>query len=498
MLLVLSGSLLATAQSLVINGYVVIEESGTEGTKLTISRNGEHTEERHLDKRGKFDLKLALGADYALSFERSGYITKNVTINTEVPEEVVETNPDFPPVRLIINLLPFIEGPDLTIFEQPIAILNYNYELDDFTFDKEYESSIREQVNRAEQDVRTALTRQSADERAREKLFAELAAKGQSSFGQKRWEEAIGFWTEALQVKPDKEVEQRIEMARKELELERENLRLAELRKQEAEQQKAEADRTARYTQLITAADGFFNARSYQEAIQNYRQALEVKPGEGYPRERIIKAEEAMVLQKQQQELAAEKERLAAKQKAELMVRYNRIIEKADAGVKAEQYTVARTLFQEADQLNTGESYPQERIKAIDNILNSTKYQQKLAEFKKQKEIAEQEMSGKNYAAAKFYFQKAMGILPIENEEIGKRIEEIDRLIAAEQTALIEKQYKEQIEKADKAWKEKAYAVARFYYQKALEVKPKDDYASKQLAEVEKHISDRSEKTVEL
>lgn len=497
-MLILSGSLLAKAQSLVINGYVVIEETGAEGTRLIISRNGENTEERNLDKRGKFDLKLALGADYMLSFEKSGYIAKNVTINTEVPEEVVETNPDFPPVRLIINLLPFVEGPDLTIFEQPIAILHYNYELDDFTFDKEYEGGIRERVNKAEQEVRTALVRQSADERAKEKLFAELAAKGQSSFGQKRWEEAIGFWTEALQVKPDKEVEQRIGIARKELELGKENQRLAELRKQEADQQKAEADRTIRYTQLIAEADRFYNAQSYQEAIQNYRQALEVKPGEGYPRERIVKAEQALVQQQQQQAFAAEKERLAARQKAELLIRYNQIIEKADAGVKAEQYTVARTLFQEADQLNTGETYPQEQIKAIDNILNSTKYQQKLAEFKKQKETAEKEIATKNYASAKFYFQQAMGVLPIENEEIGKRIEEIDRLILAEQTALIEKQYKEQIEKADKAWNEKAYAVARFYYQKALEVKPKDDYASKQLAEVDKHIGGRSEKTVEL
>ena len=40
--------------------------------------------------------------------------------------------------------------------------------------------------------------------------------------------------------------------------------------------------------------------------------------------------------------------------------------------------------------------------------------------------------------------------------------------------------------------------MARFYYKKALEIKKEDPYASERLAEVEKNIGARQEKSAEL
>ena len=91
-----------------------------------------------------------------------------------------------------------------------------------------------------------------------------------------------------------------------------------------------------------------------------------------------------------------------------------------------------------------------------------------------------------------------MDILPIDKENIEKQIIEIDKQIEAEQLAAVQKEYKEHIGKADKAFKDKAYAVAKFYYQKALGVKINDSYAKQKLQEVEKHISSRQEKAAEL
>ncbi|MDE7074016.1 MAG: hypothetical protein K2O69_03040, partial [Odoribacter sp.] len=81
---------------------------------------------------------------------------------------------------------------------------------------------------------------------------------------------------------------------------------------------------------------------------------------------------------------------------------------------------------------------------------------------------------------------------------ISGKLAEINRLIEEERLAAIEKEYKTHIEKADKAYGEKAYAVAKFYYQKALEVKAGDPYATRQLKEVEKHTGNRQEKEAEL
>lgn len=121
-----------------------------------------------------------------------------------------------------------------------------------------------------------------------------------------------------------------------------------------------------------------------------------------------------------------------------------------------------------------------------------------MTEFNHNKKLAEQALSEKNYAGAKVYYEKAASILPIDKEEIQKKITEVNKLIEAERLALQNKEYQNQIDKANQAYKEKSYAIAKFYYQKALEIKKDDRYAKEKLGEVEKLINERTEKTVEL
>lgn len=617
LLLILPFTYLLSAQSLVVNGYIIIDDASSEGARITLYKNNEKLEEKNVSKKGKFDLKFGWDADYKLAFQKPGYITKIVSINTDVPPEVVESNPNFPPVKLIINLLPIVEDIDLSIFEQPIAIMSYNYELDDFTFDKEYSSRIKEKIIRTEQAVRMSLTQQGAAAREKERLFAEWKEKGLASFREKAWQQAIDAWKEALHIKPgEQEIEEKIKIARKEYELEQErkaaearNLqtyrlliasgdslfllqqyseargkyaearnikstetypiqkieeidkillqlaqaekaateqkarqeryagiireadqafsakqyneaeskykealalqvekeypesqlkKLAEIRSQEAERMKQEALLNDNYNKLIVAADNHFHARSYEKALAVYREAADLKPSENYPKDMIAKTENALQLARQQAEAEAEKQRQEAQRKAELMEKYSRIIAEADIAFKAENYAIARTRYTEADQVGTGLEYPKQQIKAIDGIVNSSKYQQKLAEFKKNREMAEKALQAKNYASARFYYQKASAILPIDKEKIAAQIEEIDKQIEAEHQAAVEKEYRQYITKADQAYQEKSYAIAKFYYQKALDVKGNDIYAREKLAEIEKNIGERTEKTMEL
>ena len=114
------------SQSLQLNGNVTIENASSEGARIIIYKNNIKLTQQDISKKGRFDFKLALDADYKITFEKSGYITKNISVNTEVPGEIIESNPNFPPIKLTINLLPKVEQVDLSIFEQSIAILSYN------------------------------------------------------------------------------------------------------------------------------------------------------------------------------------------------------------------------------------------------------------------------------------------------------------------------------------------------------------------------------------
>lgn len=610
-------SQILSAQFLNVNGSLVIDNASSEGARIVVLRNNIELEKREIGKRGRFDLKFGLGADYRLFFEKDGYVTKIVNINTDVPDEIIQSNPDFPPVKLIVTLLPQVEGVDLSIFDQAIANLNYNYELDDFTFDKEYSAKMKDRIAKTEQEIRRVLAQKGSEALAREQLFAQLTGKGEHSFTQHHWQEAIEHWTKALQIKPDKkELEEKIAIAQKEYEREeaeksvaaqnartykmliasgdsllavknydaskekfimakelpladeypsqkiteidaildrlakekqaeadlqarivkykqiiaeadrefhQKNYDTAEskyqealslnyekqypenqlktitaIRKEESDKQKQEAILIARYNKLISSADNSFNNKAYEEAVGLYTQALSVKPAESYPKERIAQAEEALKLLRQQQQEEAARKQQEELQKAQLMTQYKQIIAEADAAFKTENYAIARTRYTEADQLQTGESYPKNKIKEIDNIFNSGKYKQRLAEFNHNKKLAEQALAEKNYAGAKVYYEKAASILPIDKEEIQKKITEVNKLIEAERLALQNKEYQNQIDKANQAYKEKSYAIAKFYYQKALEIKKDDRYAKEKLGEVEKLINERTEKTVEL
>lgn len=545
---------LLSAQSLTITGNIVISDNSPEGSQLIVLKNGKRIDEQTLGKKGNFNVKLALGADYKLSFRKTGYISKLVIVNTEVPEEVVESNPNFPPVKLLINLLPAVSGVNTSIFDQAIAILSYNYELNDFTFDKEYSDGIKEKIAQTEQAVKRAIASQSKAALEQERQYASLCSKAQQAFDRREWSAAIAFWQRALEMKPEQEVlQEKIANAEKaaaeeaehrRLELQNEraykaliatadslfrlheyeparhayaeagklkteesyppakikeiDARLQALAKEQADAEKRLAAAEAEYRKVMLAADQAYEKQAYEDALRAYRQASSLKPEEPRPAEMIRKTEVAIAARQQLAAEEAERRRLEAEKRKALHGKYDQLIAEADAAMKAQNYSVARQRYTDADQLELGEAYPKKQIAAINDILNSSKYKALLAQYNQQKTLGEKNLADRNYAAAKVYYQKALDILPVDKEEITGKLAEIDRLIEAERLAAIEKEYKAHIEKADKAFKEKAYAVAKFYYQKALETKAGDPYATKQLKALEKYIGERQEKEAEL
>lgn len=542
------------AQNIEINGEIVVDEANAEGSKIVISKNGIPIKEENLNKKGHFDLKLSIGADYKLSFEKSGYISKIVSINTEIPEEILESNPYFPPMKLTIKLLPKVKGVDLSVFDQPIAILAYNHSTDDLSFDKEYAEKIKARVDKAEQEIRHQLAAQSAAALEEERKFAELLKKGQQSFDRKEWNTAIDSWTLALNLKPDREeVKEKIASARKAEELEEARRRteqqneqtyknllasadslfsqkeylaakekyasatklnakdnypasriktidtiLTDLARKEAENQKQLAAAEAAYQKAISTADQAYAAREYEKAMASYQQALELKKEEAYPKEKILLAQNALANLQKQQAAEAEQQRLEQERRNNLKNKYTGLIAEADQAWKEENYSLAKLRYTEANALGLGEEYPKKQLQEIENIINSSKYKAKLSEYNKNKTLAEKNLGEKNYAAAKVYYQKALSILNIDQASIHQKITEIDLAIEAVRLEELEKAYQTNITKADKAYEDKAYAIAKFYYQKALEIKTTDQYATERLKEVEKNIGTRQRKEAEL
>ena len=260
---------------------------------------------------------------------------------------------------------------------------------------------------------------------------------------------------------------------------------MAEIAQKEAITQQQLAEAEATYQKTIAQADRSYQAQEYRQAITTYRQALALKSEEAYPRNMIGKAEQALAALEKQQADEAEKQRQEEERINALKLKYTGIIAEADQAFKNENYSAAKLRYTEADQLNLGEDYPRKRLGEIEQIIHSSKYKARLAEYNKNKTLAEKNLEQKNYASAKVYFQKALTLSPADKESIRERIAETDRLIEAEQLAALDKAYQANTDKADKAYAEKAYAIAKFYYQKALEIKIGDKHATERLQEIE-------------
>ncbi|MBU2649430.1 MAG: hypothetical protein KKA81_00715 [Bacteroidetes bacterium] len=156
-----------------------------------------------------------------------------------------------------------------------------------------------------------------------------------SLFLAKDYSQAIDVYTQASGLKPEENYPVS---------------RIAEIR-QILEQMAEEKEKA--YTLAITRGDNFFNESNYKEAINAYRSALEIKPGEVYPRDRMKEAETLY--------LSA----LEALTKT-----YRQLVGEGDAFFNDKIYDKAIEKYLEARKILPDEPYPDEMVRKITRIIN--------------------------------------------------------------------------------------------------------------------------------
>ncbi|MCB0790784.1 MAG: hypothetical protein KDB97_03385, partial [Flavobacteriales bacterium] len=225
---------------------------------------------------------------------------------------------------------------------------------------------------------------------------------------------------------------------------------LAEIaRKAEEERKRAELE--ARFAELITNADRSYADEQWAAALNDYKDALQLKPAERHPQERIAEIEAKLDAQAREQ---AERER-REREEHEREAHYKELISKADKAMGAKQYDQAKAAYSDASSLKPEEQYPKDKLAEISSILG---------------EMARQAEADR-LAAQQAADEKA-------------RLDELERKRRAEQEA-IEQQYRELIAAADLALGQNDYDQARDKYTEALSVKPQEQYPKDKLAEIE-------------
>jgi len=119
-----------------------------------------------------------------------------------------------------------------------------------------------------------------ADAKAKEDAYNAAISSGNNAYNQRKYEEAKGFYNQALKIMPgDTYAKTQITLI--------DNL-LAEQEKKKEEDQA----RLKQYNDLIALADKAFDAANYPLAKDNYQKALAVMPDNPYPKQKIARIDE--------------------------------------------------------------------------------------------------------------------------------------------------------------------------------------------------------------
>ena len=159
---------------------------------------------------------------------------------------------------------------------------------------------------------------------------------------------------------------------------------------------------------------------------------------------------------------------------------YQKNIQTSDLNFSKSLWTVATFYYEEALKYKASDKYALDRIESCKKMVDSNITAERMVEYTAYVKHADEDLQAKKYSSARFFYGKASFILPWENYP-KEQLKLVEKLISSTDVNGIEGQYFDAVKKADDAVAQKSLAVARFYYQKAISLKPDEEYPKQQL-----------------
>ncbi len=149
-LLLLTGKLAAQQNYLEVPVRLEIEKGNMDEVVVKVKKDGKDAFTQ--SGAGKMRFKLDFNKKYSLIFTKPGYITKTIEINTKAPSARIANG--FDPYKIGVKL--FLQNAEnMVIYNQPVAQIKYDQNLDEFNFDTDYSKSILSAVTRDNTETET-------------------------------------------------------------------------------------------------------------------------------------------------------------------------------------------------------------------------------------------------------------------------------------------------------------------------------------------------------
>lgn len=427
--------------------------------KVDVYQNGDVFDTFTTTSNGRYEFTMPLGFNYQIKFSSGEYVTKKVQFDTRnIPDEDkrggFKSNMD-------MTLFGNVEGFDTSILDQPIGKASFNPIENSIDFDFDYTSRVQKLIDNEFERLDNL-----GDELAKlRENFEEEMEKGDQRMSGKKFSEAVTRFERAIGIAID---------------LTEADVDLAEAKRDEAQEkldeQDALKDREERYNNLLAQGSNNIKKKNWEEAKQNYTDALDIKPEEQLPKDKLKEIERAM-------------EGLADIEK------YNELLASADDLFKTEDYALALDNYQEASDIQPDEKYPIDKIKETRKLLDEML--SGLADRKKMQErydnlitLADRNFKDENYEDSRRSYEEASEIFDDERYPKDK-MDEIDQILkdlanaanrdsakAAEnaEADLINKEYQALLDSANDKFDGNELTDARADYVAASDLKPTEKY----------------------
>lgn len=114
--------------------FKVMPEMAEKGNCVVeVVKNGKETLKIDIPVSEKYVLHLDYFNQYKLQFKYPGYISKTISVSTEIPKEIWQKNPNFPPFPMLVTLVKKTAENASEGLSKPSLGIAYNKEIDNFT-----------------------------------------------------------------------------------------------------------------------------------------------------------------------------------------------------------------------------------------------------------------------------------------------------------------------------------------------------------------------------
>ncbi|MGF7139983.1 hypothetical protein [Roseimarinus sediminis] len=316
------------------------------------------------------------------------------------------------------------------------------------------------------------------EQEAVNRKYNDLISKADQQLDSKAYEAAISLYQEALTIKP------REEYPNKQISL------IRGILSREMDEQKRLAQSKRDFEHTIELADQAFDKESYEAARSLYQQALLIIPGQKYPLTQIDRIESILYSKTMETATSSALDQIDFSNLDNLSsgdreAAYNEAMSLGESFMKTEEWGIARFYFRRALALRSGDRLASEKIALVDQKIRGGSVDEN--QFREIIQKADEAYETGDFGVARFYYSKAKEIKS-DDVYVNERLLVVSRLAQSTASRVANREYDTAIQKANEALTAKNYNVAKFFYRKALSIKPNDEVAQTKLEELERLI----------